>query len=371
MWTAAAIIVPLALAACMGDGDPDRAAEPKDGADTTVFALLADRTLVQIDAANGKLVRRTPVGPETPIAGLGRFLALSADGRRLFALTPIAPDTPQEVTIFDSRSLRPLDRIPLERGIVFRNIALGPRSGRLYLFGNRPEREGAEDAVVALVETDGGTARTRTIREAEGHDWWVIDGAVTDDESRLFISYHGGCDVVERLCTSGADWVDIIGDRLVRCKRPSASGFGCLVRVHGGVEPLNGDLLAATGGPRLLEISKAGAITARLQTRLAGNHVMEFALDALGERAFALGSCNYTGGVSVLDLVSKRTRVLTPTLCGERIAVGGDLVAVAEQYGATPLGAPADIALIDAQTGSTRDVHVPIETVDILVVPPD
>jgi hypothetical protein len=61
---------------------------------------------------------------------------------------------------------------------------------------------------------------------------------------------------------------------------------------------------------------------------------MEFAV-ATGRRAYALGSCLYSGGLSVVDLVSRRTRVLVrpgrrlSAVCGERISVVEPYVAIA------------------------------------------
>jgi hypothetical protein len=365
--TAAVAILAVGAACSLDDDSTERPRTPQ--AQTAVLALLADRTLVEISSTSGRIVRRRVLGPGTPFADLGSYLALSDDSRRLFVLTPRSPGSGQELAILDPAGLRPTESFPLDRGIVFRAVAVGPRTGRLYLFGNRRAGGGAEDAVVAVLDPSSGETQTSTVREAEGHDWWIIDGAVARDESRLYLSYHGGCDVIDRLCTNGADWIDINGDRLARCGRRTASGVGCLARVHGGVEALEDGLLAATGTPKLIRISDQGKVIADLPSRLAGNHVMEFAVDRAVERAYALGQCLYTGGVSVLDLRSERTRLLSPNVCGERIAVGGDLVAVADQYGSNPLGAPARIALVDARTGSVRYAKVPIETVDLLVAP--
>jgi hypothetical protein len=343
---------------------------PKARSNSMVFAVLADRTLVQISAASRRIILRRTLGPRRPLAASGRFLALSLDGRRLFVLTPSAPGTGQEVRIFDPVGVRLLERLPLERRFVFRVIAVGRQSGGLYLFANRPRGQGAEDAVVAVLDADGSAKRIATIREAAGRDWWVFDGAVSPDEARLYVSYHGGCGPEgPNLCTSGADWIDVAGDRLVRCSGRSIPGNGCFVRVHGGVEALDGGVLAATGAGPILEISDEGEVAAR-RSRLGGNHLMEFALDGPRERAYAVGQCYYTGGVSVLDLASKRARVLRRDVCGERIAVGAGLVAVAEQARADPLGIPSRVALVDAGTGSTRYVTVPVETLDLLAFGP-
>jgi hypothetical protein len=96
---------------------------------------------------------------------------------------------------------------------------------------------------------------------------------------------------------------------------------------------------------------------------------MEFALDGRHERAYAVGQCYYTGAVSVIDLSTGRSRVLNRDVCGERIAVGDDLLAVAEAQQATPLGIPSRVALVDPSTGSARYANVPVEALDLIVVP--
>jgi hypothetical protein len=368
----AAFVAPLAVVgtvACTGSEDAGRTTERE--AESVVFALLADRTLVGISPTSRRIVLRKSVGPGTPLADPGRFLVLSNDGQSLLVLTPDTPGAGQQVTILARAGLRPVESFPLDRRIVFRAIAVGPRTGRLYLFGNRAAGGGAEDAVVAILDPNTGDTRTSTIRKADGYDWWIFDAAVSADERRLYVAYHGGCSGEDvKLCTSGADWIDVAGDRLKSCGRRTVPGNGCLVRVHGNVEALDKELLAATGGEPIVEFSSEGDVTASRRTRLPGNHLMEFELTSDTRRAYAVGQCYYTGGISVVDLANGRSRVLNRDVCGERIAVGGDLLAVAEQARASPLGVPSRIAIVDASTGSARYVNVPVETVDVLIVPP-
>ena len=145
--------------------------------------------------------------------------------------------------------------------------------------------------------TRSADIRTWTIRDAGGHDWWVFDAAVSADESRLYVSYHGGCSENFALCTSGADWLDADSGELTRCRRPSLPANGCISRVHGGVEMVGNRFLATTGATPILEI-RGARIARRWKTRLAGNHVMEFAIDSMGDQAYVVGQCHYAGGVS-------------------------------------------------------------------------
>jgi hypothetical protein len=157
----------------------------------------------------------------------------------------------------------------------------------------------------------------------------------------------------------------------MRCSRKSLPGNGCLDRVHGGVEAHEDGIMAATGGGSILQISHEGDVVAARRTQLGRNHLMEFTLDSRGGPAYAVGQCYYTGGVSVLELASEQTHILSRDVCGERIAVGDQLIAVAEQARANPLGIPSRVALVDTRAGSTSYVTVPAETLDLLVLPPD
>jgi hypothetical protein len=175
---------------------------------------------------------------------------------------------------------------------------------------------GAEDAVVAIVDpTRPANIRTWTIRAAGGHDWWVFDAAVSADESRL-------------------------GNRF----------------------------LATTGAAPILEI-RGARIARRWKTRLAGNHVMEFAVDSMRDQAYVVGQCYYVGGVSLIDIKSDQTRVVTRDVCGDRVAVGDDLVAVAEQFQAAPQAVRSRIALISRTGQAVRYVSLPLEALDLAFVP--
>jgi hypothetical protein len=358
----AAVLV--AGAACTAEDE--RPASPTPSAQQAVLALLADRTLVQIAPDSAEVVARAELGPPLPLAASGRFLALSRDRRRLFVLIPAAPGRAQEVRVLDVATLRPVLRFALPEGVVFRAIAVGARTGRFYLFGNRPSKGRTEDAVVTVVGPTGADAQTTTVRATKGYDWWIIDGAVAHDESRIYVSYHGAE-------TTGADWLEVDGDALERCTVRNGPGNGCLARVHGGVEALDSGVLAATGRGPVLEISRSGRVVATRRLRLPEpwrNHVMEIALDPQRERAYALGPCEYEGGgVSIIELTTGRTELLTPDVCGEAIAADADMVVVAERYNASVLGAPSRIALVDRRSGSARYAKLPLEAVDILVVP--
>src|SRR5439155_5294524 len=120
--------------------------------------------------------------------------------------------------VLDTATAEPLGSHQLAaRGGVFRSLAVGPITGRLYLSGNRAGR-----VVVMVLDPDTGTVLTDwTARERDGRDWSVYQGAVSDDERDLFISYHG-------TNTTGIDRFTIVGDGLQRCRGGRRPNAGCL-----------------------------------------------------------------------------------------------------------------------------------------------
>lgn len=366
----AALLLGVGTGGCTADDrQADRAAASEGPA---IVALLTDRSLVRVATTTGAIVTRVRIGPRSSPPNSGRFLALAPDGGTLFVLMPGAADVAQVIAVVDPETLRVRARISVPAEIIFRALVVGPGSGRLYLFGNRLTAggNGAEDAVVAIVDPTRSTnVRTWTIRDAGGHDWFVFDAAVSADESRVYVSYHGGCGPDDfALCTGGADWLDAEAGELTSCRRRSLPANGCISRVHGGVEALGNRFLATTGEGPILEIQGA-RIPARWKHRLAGNHVMEFAVDSMRDQVYVTGQCYYVGGVSLVDIKSGQTRVLTRDVCGDRIAVGTDLVAVAEQGQASPQAVPSRIALISRTGQVVRFIRLPLEALDLAFVP--
>ncbi|MEW6637952.1 MAG: hypothetical protein AB1425_14195 [Actinomycetota bacterium] len=269
---------------------------------------------------------------------------------------------------------------------MFRSLAVGPKTGRLYLFGNRPGGEiggpagnnGEEAAVVTVLDPDDGRAlRSETVREDGGRAWSVYRGGVSADERRLFIGYHGG--------TTGADWVEITPDGLDRCRKRVPAYQGC-IPAHGDVEAYGDRLLTATSDPpRIVETGREGEITREWDTKLEGNHMADFVVDDGADRLYALGSCGYTGGLSRIDLGTRQVEPLVPTqagldrpsereraVCGERMALGtGSLLVVGKTARVVPQAEmPGSLLLIDGDTRiKVRAVDTPSEPVDVLVVP--
>jgi hypothetical protein len=360
-------------------------ASPPSSEDASVYVLLADNRLLKVSAADGEVLQ-WKLGPPPRSTAAGRLLALGEEGRTLFALVPGGEGASDSVVAVDTASLRIRARYALERRSRFAALLLGPRSGRLYVLGNRqggpiPELRDLGDVreatVVATVldPTSGKALVASALRAAKGHDWRIYTAAISPDERRLLVSYHG-------TSTTGVDWIEITGKRLERCRRePVFPGAGCVGDVHGAVEPYRDGLLGATGSHSIVEVGRGGGVVRKLETRLRRTHLMELALDSDHARLYAVGSCYQGAGLSRLDLRTGRARVLArpeagahlygklPKVCGDRIAIaGGSLLAIAKTSSASPSPrGPGTLLLVDGRSGRLiRSVETPTEPVDLI-----
>ena len=382
----------LALGTCGGVrlATPGTATTPQGAADPVgvAFALLADNRLVALRPGDGGVIAELRLAPDPGVtdAGAGHYLAYSRERMRLFALLTAAPGAVEQVVaIVDTTTLtvRVAYAVPQE-GVTFRSVAVGRRSGRIYLFGNRPAPTGtagsspataAADVVVTVFDPTDGEIRTRwTAREAAGLDWRVYQGAVSDDEQRIFISYHGPD-------TGGIDRYDLTDAGLRRCPASARASVGCL-RGHGSFSLYGDGLLVATGDSVILALDPQGALRQGFDTGLVGNHLMEFAVDAPARQLYAVGSCGYRGGFSAVDLTGGGTLATPPTmgdwtwrttpapprtaaqpgLCGERVALATDGLLVVSQGAA--------LAIVDTRTGARqRTINLPVGIHDVLAIP--
>ena len=194
---------------------------------TTIVTLLADNHLLVATADPARVVADLRLGPAPEPLGVSHAMALTADGSTLYLLVPRGADQPRapdQLVTFDLATRQVRARHPLDAATSYRSLALGPRSGQLYLFGNRHQAAG-QAAVVAMVDPAAGTVRSRwTIRPAGGRTWLVYRGVVSDDERHLVVSYHGPD-------TTGADVLTKKGDRLARCATATRPEAGCLASV--------------------------------------------------------------------------------------------------------------------------------------------
>jgi hypothetical protein len=342
---------------------PDGSA-PADPA--VVYALLANGHLVVVHLPRGATdeISLTTSAPDEQSEM--HAMSLSRDGRMLYAAVADANLNGHVVEV-DTASGRTVREIELPLGTSPRGLVVGPRTGNLYVFGVK-----GGSAVVWIIDPAARSpARTITARNADGHSYFVFQGLVSSDETALFLSYHGAD-------TTGIDRYELKGDTIERCIADAPAGRGCF-NAHGGMALLDDRLLATTGeGPLLALDPRSGRIVAQYDVQLPGNHIDDFGLDEYGQRAFIVGSCGYSGGLSVVDLRSARTTVLVPAReadprCGERISVvpGGHTLVVAHTLRPVAAKERTGKLLVLAMNGrQVREIATSSEPIDIIVSRP-
>jgi len=260
-----------------------------------VVALLADNRLIAVRPTDGQvLVEQTLGAPPPALVGAGHYLAMSPDGKLLYVLPYAVAGTRSSVVEIATATARVQASYLLPAsGMVYRSLAVGAKTGRIYLFGNR-----GSSVVITVLDAHTGAARISwTARPADGHNWLVYQGAVSSDERQLLVSYHGPD-------TTGVDVFTWQGQALQRCPSPPFSsvdaGFGCL-RSHGGFTFYGAGIPAATGTSLIEELDLHGGLHQAFDTRLVG-HLMEFVVDAHRQRLYMIGACGYVNGFSAVDL---------------------------------------------------------------------
>lgn len=336
-----------------------------------VFALLGDNRLLGWRTVDGSKVFEQNL-PPSPAANAtripGRYLALSKDGKTLLALVPgSGSNLPDRITVFDltssqlkaSYSLTADKADPSRTGPAaasalsilydgYHSLAIGPKTGRLYLFGNRK----GEVIVTVLDPNTGSELANWVARKRDLHNWLVYQGAVSEGEQQLYISYHGDD-------TSGIDRFTIKADGSLEGCAQLRPDWGCL-GAHGGFVIYGNKLLVTYGYPVIVTEALDGSIPSGYNTGLTNSHVTEFVVDQKTEKLYAINTCLAPdagrGGFSTVDLKSGAMPNLAKTpggqewgdklvppqvlitpgasetvLCGERLALGANgLVAVAK-----------------------------------------
>jgi len=337
---------------------PDRNVPPKG----RVVVLLAEGRLQLIDVASGdKAVDFVASGVKRHALQYGR-LARAEGTDEVFAILPDGT-VPVLVSLnVGTGSARSVGRLKLDQFLArssdqFWGLAVGQQTGWVYAFSH-------VDATVLVLNPKTAEVLTRF---AAGSGETVMAGAVSPDERRIFVTYHGHATGIEAFDVEGGS------------SRPAF-----YVPSHGNFAQLENTLLATTGGPELIEINRAGETVRSRSSLLTQSHQMELALSRDRKTAYFTGSCSYGGGFSRLDMTPGATAsVLVPSgdtsVCGERLSVsaGGTWVAIASvgftnaiEGGSIPrTDRPGRILIVDAATGAIlRDMPTTTDVVDVLAV---
>jgi len=343
-------------ASCLASPDPRRGA----GAGPALVALLGDfdrypselrgpvNRLVRISLPGGAVEVERGLGPHWKPGDLerldslglrtdsGPLLARTPDGRSVLALVRYPVDGRSSVAVVDAQSLRVRCRHPLEPGVLYSGLLLG-RSGTIYAVGARRSGRSRSDSVLTLVDAETGELLgSRTLREADqtprvrtGKDWWAYWAALSPDERRLVVSYHGGD-------TTGADSFRVLprsrvlGDapeprcpaRIPRTKCPSDRTDVGLA--HGAVTAAGAGFVAATGGNAMLRLDRRGRESGRLGLKGDLGHLMDFEIDAR-RRLLYVSACGSRPSILRVGLArGRRTPVPSGDFCGPPLAVHAD-----------------------------------------------
>lgn len=147
-----------AIAVASSPATPPPAAEtPAAGpaTDGVILALLADGRLFAVDRPGERAIGEVKLFDPSSDLGQtpGHYIALGRDGTTLFALLVDESDPPgvSRLAAVDPVTLRLLTpNLLAGHDVTFRSLAVGPATGRLYLFGNR-----GRDAVVSVLDPAG------------------------------------------------------------------------------------------------------------------------------------------------------------------------------------------------------------------------
>lgn len=295
---ALAAFLVVAATACSGAGPVSDTPAPltSSTASTRVFSLLTNNHLVVADIDTGAILAELTLAGPPARPSQTRAMAVSPERRTLYAVVTEASGRAR-VAVIDTTTLGLVDSIDLGADMEYRGLALGPRTGRLYVFANQ-----RGDAVVRVFDPSG-TLQTWLGRKAEGRTWFIYQGAVSSDETALYLSYHGPD-------TTGIDRFEMQPTGLLRCSVRTRPESGCFL-THGSFALERGALIASMAEQPIGALDPlTGARRDEYDLRLEGNHMPEFTVASAVGRIYALGSCGYTGGLSMVDLATKQTQVL-------------------------------------------------------------
>jgi len=338
---------------------PIAQAKPPSG--PMVFVLLVNNHLEAVRGTTGAVISDRVLAPAPAPkwrAFRGYYLALSRDRKFLYALVLTQPPARDQLAVVDVATTRVERRYALAGGIVFRSVAVGPVSGRIYLFGNR-----AGNVVVTVLDPRTGAAlSTRTVRRGHGARWVIYRGLVWSNERELFINYWRGGGI-------GIDAVSLPSGRLHGCRTLQV---GCFASEGLNIEQYGIRLVVESQTARhaFVELSANGDLYKTIPIHMTGDpHTGDWDIDRTTGRLYQVGSCGYTGGLAVLDLKTGSSRMLDPpgtpgagvpvtgnndrTVCGERISAGSrSLVVIGKtEYVYPVLQHKAVLLLVNGRTG--------------------
>ena len=411
----------ISLAGCLGDGKSGPSSRapvsclvpagppPPVGGGPAVVALLGDfdrypselrgrvNRVVRISLPGGAVEARRGLGPRWKPGDIDRLdslglredsgpmLAATPDGRAVLALVRYPVSGRSSVAVVDARSLRVRCSHPLEPGVRYSGLLLG-RSGTVYAVGARRSGRSRLDSVLTMADAETGELLgSYTLREADqtprvrtGKGWWAYWAALSPDERRLVVSYHGGD-------TTGADSFRVWPGSRVSGEAPERrcpahvpptrcpSDRTDAGWVHGAVTPAGAGFVAATGGHAMLRLDRRGRESGRLHLNGHLGHLMDFEIDARRGLLY-VSACGARPGILRVELArGRRTSVPSGEFCGSPLAVHADRFLMLNAARVDRLGyrgwRSEDLRLIDLRRpGAGRPIPRSAGPLDAVVV---
>jgi hypothetical protein len=345
-------VVAVAVVGCASGADEER----------SMFVLLTDNRLLRV-SDEGKVLSRVRLGTAPEFASYGSLLALSSEGKTVYALVRGAQQ--QLVALdLDGEVVR-THALPADA--TWRRLAVGPKSGRIYLAGDvegtRKNDLGAIELGVRLLvlSPDGEQLTLEHIRDPEGRDWYTGWITVSPDEESLLITYHGSD-------TTGSDLIRL--DPIRVCVDRTPEWAACLATNHGRAQRAGDDILAATGEAQLALLTSSGRVTRKLDTGLRNIHLMEFAV--AGDVAYAFGDCVKGAGLARVPLDGGTVRRLSRSVCGDvATPLAGSTLVLGRRWNRDPYGRgrSASLVFVDLAAGTiSRSIELPEDPADVLAV---
>jgi hypothetical protein len=205
------------------------------------------------------------------------------------------------------------------------------RSGRAYVYGTKPaEVPGRWDAVLTIADAEtGAVVGSPTVREAErgkwrgwATDWHVYGGALSTDERRIALSYHGhdttGADLFTVSAGSDVSHRSPAENRCVgrrRARRLCGRRRTTIELAHGAVAAADNGFVAAAAEQGLIQLDQRGRVIRRMRVATK-THLMDFAFDS-GRSLLFVSACGKRPAIHRLDLSRNRQETLpSGRFCG-------------------------------------------------------
>lgn len=364
-----------------------------------VVAILANNHLAYVPSGAAKALWDLEIAPAPDLntshgySSLGHRVAVSPDGRLIYALPAQDFMGGTQLVIVDSATGRVVQRIELPnsaRSARYSALTVGP-SGDIWIVGSVGPAPGSSDPPFRQIEIVRVRAADRSLSSWLGRvmsnwvpqgpvsgDFDVYEVQVSTDERRVYYTLTGGL-----LGKAGLDWVDLNGPVANNCAPPTPND-ACVPGLAGFL--VRGtDVYITTGNDQpsgaIDHLTLNGTMKKHIALGLLPGFLEDFAVAPDGAHIVAFGSCGYSGGMAVIDLATQTSRVIvraepahsSPTKlpCGQSsVFVSKGLIALGHVAALLPSDAGGQILYVDSASGKVvQSVAVSAEPMALVALP--